>query len=1608
MTQATQNPSFSGFMLGETSLLVRCAEYWLTQGHQIQGICSPDPEVISWAKQKGLGCFTQPAAWLAVLQEHSIDYLFSIVNGWVIPAEALKLPRKAAINFHDSLLPRYAGVHSTTHALRRGEQRHGVTWHEMKAEIDSGDILQQLPVDIVPDDTALSLNLKCYAAAFDAFVQLVQALSENRLKPRKQDLSQRSYYGLWQRPEAACAFNWAEPAEHLDALVRSLSMGNYRNAVGLPKLSFGGQILIPQKAKILDQVSQQPPGTMLALHHGVLQIATSSKDLAVEQLTSVTGESLPIAAWLERCGLSIGARLASPSAEQWQALTTLDALYCRHEPYWTRQLAALTPLDCPLLQDTPGKPTQIQCPPSCDAIFLTLSLVILLARLRQNAQVSFGFSYPALMQAIDGFENYFARHVPFNLQLDMPHTFAQARLAFEQKLLEIQTKGSYLQDLALREPSLKGGLDLTELPTIVWLAPEQAAAHDAVIGFATHGGRAYWPAAWQPLLGHFQQLLMAILAYPDLPLAQLPLLDAQTIAQLQDWNSATMEYPQQQTVVDWFEQQAAQTPDNIALRCESEILSYAELNLKSNQLAHYLFSLSNDNADKLLAICIERSPTMLVSLLAVLKAGAAYVPIDPSYPPARILAMLQDSRAPCLLSQSHLRSRLPLAELTHTCRLVCIDEIDLNTQAANNPALAILPKHLAYVIYTSGSTGVPKGVMIEHRALALHLQAILQHYQPTADDKVLQFASLSFDISLEQLFTAWLRGGCVVLVKSSLLPPADLLALLRIHAVTIADIPPAYWQEMLFLETLAEALSALRILILGGEAVPSQLAQHTRARFPSLTIFNAYGPTEAAITPTLHRLPGALPSSATPYVSIGRARANTRVYILDANQYPLPPGVAGELCIAGEGLARGYLNTPQLTAEKFLHIEIFGRSERIYKTGDLARWLPDGTLDYLGRLDHQIKLRGYRIDLGEIEAALLEHPAVREAVAVVHGHNNQKRLIAYLTLPAGADANSLSITLKAMLAAQLPNYMQPNHLTVLKRLPLTPNGKIDRIALAALVPASTADHYAAPASALEQQLAEIWQNALEIERIGVLDDFFDLGGNSLLGLRLISELQNTFNTQLGIHDLFEMPNIRSLAGAIEQNHAASSKQNSIQPIPRDGRLFPVVLEAESLCKMFRAFGMEDQLFWMPFHLNGKLDLNALQQAFDAMLQRHEPLRTRLILENAEVWQRIEPFQSFSIPLLDFSKLDAAKQRKAIATFFAEARFKALEPGYLIDSMLIKLGEEEHIFAYCIHYFSFDDQAITLFNQEFTAFYQGFRQQQPISLPELPIQNADFAVWIKQQFAQTGDEPVYGAEQLARFKGSQCPCDFAPNPENPPQPVMKKLIFDAKTAQAFAALNTGAQTTALMISTLLLHILLHRLTGQNQIISMADFDYRNRQELKGILGHYAMSAYICTDFSGDPSFIEMLERGKQSMRDFYRNIANLKYCKQLLDDLIFHPENTAFSDVCCLAVTRPEFFEPSLPLAGVKSVYAEAFPYTFYIHFYLHLTHAQGRLLGSLNYDRARFKAETPHRMVCQFKNILNSVAANPYQPISQIPLLSIEDTPYTNNDLSDGYTQWQF
>ncbi|OAD21768.1 pyoverdine sidechain peptide synthetase II, D-Asp-L-Thr component [Candidatus Thiomargarita nelsonii] len=643
------------------------------------------------------------------------------------------------------------------------------------------------------------------------------------------------------------------------------------------------------------------------------------------------------------------------------------------------------------------------------------------------------------------------------------------------------------------------------------------------------------------LWGHLKTLLTALASNPTQSISHLPMLTEKEVQQLQTWNDTATDYPKDLTLVDLFEQQVSITPDNIAVVFEQQQLSYRELNRKANQLAHYLLPFKNGNHDDfLIAIAVERSLEMVIGLLAILKAGGAYVPIDPSYPPDRIRYLLSDSAAPLLLTQSHLK-----AQLEPKCVVVCLDEVDVASQSSENPALRIQVSDLAYVIYTSGSTGKPKGVMVEHQALLNHMSWMQSLFAFTAKDKFLQKTPFSFDASVWEFYASLLTGGSLVLAKPQ--GHADinyLVTLLNQQQITVLQLVPSLLKAML--EENEAVPNSLRYLFCGGEALSQEIHRKFYSRQKNTGFYNLYGPTEACIDATCWK------SKPLADISIGQPIANTRIYILSAQHQPQPPGIPGELCIAGRSLARGYLNRPELTSEKFLEVELFGKTERIYKTGDLARWLTDGNLEYLGRIDHQIKLRGFRIELGEIETVLRQQTKVKEAVVTLYSADDNKRLVAYLTTEK--EPNDLVTELKETLKASLPDYMVPSHFTVLDKLPLTPNGKIDRKALPA-PDSNTPIENSLPRDAIELQLLSVWENVLDVHPLGIHDNFFELGGHSLLAVKLMSHIQQHCGVRLPVSALFQSPTIATLAQQLHQD--TSPLLTNLVPIQTAGEANPV-------------------------------------------------------------------------------------------------------------------------------------------------------------------------------------------------------------------------------------------------------------------------------------------------------------------------------------------------------------------------------------------------------------------------------------------------------------------
>jgi len=643
---------------------------------------------------------------------------------------------------------------------------------------------------------------------------------------------------------------------------------------------------------------------------------------------------------------------------------------------------------------------------------------------------------------------------------------------------------------------------------------------------------------------HYQTLLEGIVTNPKQKISELPLLTPNERHQLLvEWNNTWAEYPQDKCIHQLFEEQVEREPSSVAVVFEGEKLTYRELNARANQLAHYLQTLGV-GPEVLVGICLERSFEMIIGLLGVLKAGGAYVALDPNYPSERLAFMLEDSSIPVLLTQEKLLEKLP----AHSARVICLDSDskEIASYPKENPLSSVKPENLAYVIYTSGSTGKPKGVLIQQGSLVNYTTAASAEYEIEkcdseallrSADRILQFSSISFDVSAEEIYTSLTSGATLVLRTDSMLDSLEgFLQKCKNWEITVMALPTTYWHELTAFLTQETVLlpPSLRLIIIGGEkALPDRLKTWLLCVEQRVRLVNNYGPTEATVGATIYDL--SVADTTLKELPIGRPLGNVQTYILDGNGQPVPIGVPGELHIGGAGLARGYLNCPDLTVEKFIS-NLFSNEpgERLYKTGDLARYLPDGNIEYLNRIDDQVKVRGFRIELGEIEATLSQHPSLLQtAVMLRQDIPDQKILVAY-TVPLQEPAPTIS-ELRGFLKQQLPDYMIPSAFVTLPALPITPNGKVDRRVLPAPDINSLIQtlEFVAPQTPTEELVASIWKKVLGVEQASVNDNFFELGGHSLLATQVVSQLNSSLGLHLPLSKLFELPTVASLSSYID-------------------------------------------------------------------------------------------------------------------------------------------------------------------------------------------------------------------------------------------------------------------------------------------------------------------------------------------------------------------------------------------------------------------------------------------------------------------------------------------
>ncbi len=1159
---------FSCAIIGSGTLPVRCADALVTRGHSIEGVVSSDAPLRQWAEQNAIPHLDSTSD-LGELDRRPFDYLFSIVNERLLSDEILNLPRELAINYHDALLPKYAGMHATSWALMRREAEHGITWHVMTNQVDAGDILKQRSISIAPRETALTLNAKCYEAALETFTELIDDLAWRRLRPRKQNLEERTFFARDRRPPAGCAISWTRSGEDIDGLVRALDFGPYPNPLGLPKIVADGTFLGVTRTELRERLPLAPPGTVTEIAPGGIKVSTVTGEIALRQFMTLEGEPLSPAECVSRLGLTEGHRFGEISPQKAACISALDAVCAKHEGFWLQKLASLRPLALPFGDSRASRGNdggRLECRPMRlpeDALryfrgrkpetavpdLLSAAAAAYLAGLANVEAFDVGFSDWETRLELTGLEEIFATVVPLRFEVNRARGFEDYSGEAVEQLASVRQRKTYARDIVARYPDLRllrghrGCFPIVLMRVREFDERELATGMRLTLVVAEEGAECVWAydSHWLDrndvtrIGDGFATFLLRIAANPRQPMAELPLIgEGERRRVLYEWNQTRAEYSRNLCLHNLIEKQVDRSLERVALVCEEQSLTYRQMNARANQLAHFLRA-RGVGPEVCVGICMERSIEMVLALLGILKAGGAYLPLDPSYPRERLAFMLEDSAMPVLLTESRLTNELP----RHRADMICLDPDwwRASGESEENPATEVGPDNLAYVLYTSGSTGRPKGVQVEHRGLTnlVETQSRVCDIQP--GDRVLQFCSLSFDPSIFEIGAALHSGATLVIAaQASLLPGRPLADLFRRQAVTTIVLPPSVLSPL-----PDEDFPSLRTLIVGAEPVTTEFVKRWAA---GRRIFNIYGATETTVFSTIAECysDGTKPT-------IGRPIANNRVYLLDSGRQPVPVGVAGELYVAGVGVARGYLNRPELTAERFT-TDPFDAAPgaRLYRTGDLARYLPDGNIDFLGRVDNQVKVRGHRIELEEIEAVLSQHPSVRDCTVIVREDKpGDRRLVAYYV---AHHAGSLPVgELRGFLKGRLPDYMVPGIYVPLEALPLSPSGKVDRRALPAPAPtrAEAVEAPAAPRDSLELTLTKIWEQTLGVHPVGVNDDFFEMGGHSLLAAEMFAQIQKSLGRKLPLTTLFQSPTVARLAEAIRGQESGPSWRVDIRP-----------------------------------------------------------------------------------------------------------------------------------------------------------------------------------------------------------------------------------------------------------------------------------------------------------------------------------------------------------------------------------------------------------------------------------------------------------------------------
>ncbi|CAL2107142.1 hypothetical protein T190115A13A_330001 [Tenacibaculum sp. 190524A02b] len=1084
------------------------------------------------------------------------------------------------------------------------------------------------------------------------------------------------------------------------------------------------------------------------------------------------------------------------------------------------------------------------------------------------------------------------------------------------------------------------------------------------------------------MLKHYKELLLSIVKDTEKSIGDLSMLTQEEETELLEFfNENKVDYPLEKTVVDLFVAQVQKSPKAVAATFKGEELTYKELDERSNQLAHYLVE-QGVQADDLVGICIDRGLDMLIGIVAILKSGGAYVPIKPDFPEDRIAYLLEDTG--CSLLVTNTTSKEVLSSLIDSLSLIVLDDISVLNHPTTSLELSYSPNNLAYVIYTSGSTGLPKGAMIEHAGLLNHSLIMIDELKMTNESVVAFTAPFTFDISVWQLLSGLLCGGRIAIYSEDEILDLEVFqSSLSENNISHLQLVPSYVASLLESGEEVVGLSNLAYFLVTGEAATKSLLDKWFSLYPSVPVVNAYGPAEAADDITLHIM-NESPSGVV--VPIGKPVANMDLYVVDKFDNLCPIGVVGELWTSGIGVGRGYLNREELTKEKFITNPFTSEGGRLYKTGDLGRWLPDGNIEFVGRSDDQVKIRGYRIELGEIENALSIVEGVQNSCVLAKQDTiGTNRLVGYIVLEDGFSKANIQEALKT----SLPDYMVPSIWVELDEMPLTANGKIDRKSLPEPdLSELSSREYVAPRNEVEEQLAIIWQDLLGVEKVGIYDDFFELGGHSLLATRLVSTIRRILKVEVSIRNIFQFTTIGSLAA-----HVSLQSKEILLPaitVEEFDGCIPLSFSQERLWFLDQLQGTLAYHMPIVISLEGALNTKALEDSFKTIIARHEVLRTNILLEEGLGYQEIVNVDNWSLAqeTISESKLEESLDSYLTTPF-------DLSNDYKLRVCLYNLGNEKYVLACVFHHIASDGWSENILISEFLELYSSLQSGKQANLQALNLQYSDYAIWqrkyLNDEFLNT--QLSYWEKKLGGTSTLELPLDYTRPAIQSMEGASTFLDLDENLTTSVKKLCKEEGVTPFMFLLTVFKVLLSRYSGQKDICVGTPIANRTQSDLEGMIGFFVNTLALRSDLSGNPNFRDLLNQVKQTTLEGYDH--QLVPFERIVDRVVTTRDMsmTPLFQVMFTLQNTPTISEGNdeLNLGRLNISPYEFDGVTSKFDLTMSVSENDSNFSLHIDYCTAIFNQATMNRMLVHYKELLSSIIEDITQPINELTILKNEE-----------------